>query len=401
MNATELDGVRVIAVEQAVAAPLCTRHLADLGADVVKIERPDGGDFARRYDGAVKGHSSHFVWLNRGKRSVVLNLKSQEGRLALRRLLSTADVLVSNLAPGSFDRVITDDELERLNTRLIRCYISGYGTTGPYAARKAYDLLVQGEAGTIAATGTPDQRAKPGVSLADVAGGTYALAAVTAALYARERTGRGERIDIALFDVLLEWMSPLLLAELSDGSAPEPAGLSHASISPYGPYVTADGETLLIAVQNDGQWRRLCELVLRDPSLVSDPDLVSNDKRSRNRKKTEMIVNKSLSAMSTKEAVALLDLADVPHGQLKQLRDVVAHEQARATERWSPAHLPDGETVSVVTPPFYRNAEAQPGRAVPRLGEHTAAVLLAAGFSDAEVSQLTSASAGERQMFRG
>ncbi|BCB78354.1 hypothetical protein Pflav_047640 [Phytohabitans flavus] len=228
----DLTGVRVVAVEQAVAAPLCSRHLGDLGADVIKVERPGGGDFARGYDEAVHGEATHFVWLNRGKRSVVLDLKDEAGRQALRGLLAQADVLVCNLAPGAMERIVPDAELSALNPRLIRCYLSGYGDTGPYADRKAYDALVQGEAGTISATGTPEAPAKPGVSLADLAGGTYALAAILAALYAREQTGVGKRLDIALFDVLLEWMSPLLLAELHGGSAPPPAGLRHASIAP-------------------------------------------------------------------------------------------------------------------------------------------------------------------------
>ncbi|MFD5784638.1 CaiB/BaiF CoA transferase family protein [Streptomyces sp. NPDC126933] len=382
----DLRGIRVIAVEQAVAAPLCTRHLADLGAEVIKIERPGGGDFARGYDESVHGQASHFVWLNRGKRSVVLDLKSEPGRHVLRRLLREADVLVCNLAPGALHRIVTDEELAALNPRLVRCYLSGYGASGPYAGRKAYDALVQGEAGTITATGTPETPAKPGVSLADLAGGTYALTAVTAALYARERTGLGRRIDVALFDVLLEWMSPLLLAEMHSGSAPRPAGLRHASIAPYGPYTTADGKDVLIAVQNEGQWSRLCRTVLRAPALLEDPAFASNSARVRHRERTERAVQARLITLSTAEVTDRLERADVPYARLNQITDVLAHPQAEATGRWSQATLPDGRTVRVVTSALHRDPEPPGGRRVPGLGEHTAQVLRELGLSEGEMA---------------
>ncbi|MFJ2645186.1 CaiB/BaiF CoA transferase family protein [Streptomyces sp. NPDC087420] len=382
----DLRGIRVIAVEQAVAAPLCSRHLADLGAEVIKIERPGGGDFARGYDESVHGQSTHFVWLNRGKRSVVLDLKSEPGRDALRRLLAGADVLVCNLAPGALNRIITDEALAELNPRLVRCYLSGYGPSGPYADRKAYDALVQGEAGTISATGTPETPAKPGVSLADLAGGTYALSAVTAALYARERTGVGRRIDVALFDVLLEWMSPLLLAELHSGSAPPPAGMRHASIAPYGPYTTADGQDVLIAVQNEGQWQRLCRTVLDHTELLDDPAFGSNSARVRHRERTERAVQARLITLSTAEVTARLEAADVPYARLNQIADVLAHPQAEATGRWSEATLPDGRAVRVVTSPLHRVPEPPGGRRVPALGEHTGEVLRELGLPETDVT---------------
>ena len=367
---SDLAGIRVVAVEQAVAAPLCSRHLADLGADVVKIERPGTGDFARAYDGAVHGWSSHFVWLNHGKRSVALDLKTAEGKDRLRTLLAAADVLVSNLAPGAFERILSDDELEAANPRLVRCHLSGYGTSGPFADRKAYDALVQGEAGVIRATGTEDRPAKPGVSLADVGGGVYALASILAALYERERTGRGKRVDVALFDVLLEWMSPLLLAERYAGGAPVPAGLGHASIAPYGPYTTADGSQVLIAVQNDGQWQRFSRQVLEDPVLADLPHLATNESRVRHRAELEAVVADRVMRLTERVFVQRLVDADVPFGALNTAADVVAHPQAAATGRWSRALLPDGEPVTVTTSPLVA-AAGDSSRRVPVLGEDT------------------------------
>jgi crotonobetainyl-CoA:carnitine CoA-transferase CaiB-like acyl-CoA transferase len=364
----------VIAVEQAVAAPLCTRHLADLGAEVIKIERPDGGDFARSYDAAVLGESAHFVWLNQGKKSVVLDLKADAGRAALRALLRTADVLVSNLAPGAFERIIPDDELDAM-PGLVRCHISGYGRTGPFAQRKAYDLLVQGESGVIAATGTLEQKARPGVSLADLAGGTYALAAINAALVERQRTGKGQRIDIALFDVLLEWMSPLLLATKYSGVAPVPAGRGHASITPYGPYRTRDGDEVQIAVQNEGQWQRLCRVVLERPDLVSRPDFQGNANRMSRRAAVEHEVARGIAELSTSDVLKRLRDADVPYGSLNEVVQVLDHPQAVAAKRWNIVSIGDGSPASVITPPFIRDPQVLGSRHVPRLGEHTREVL--------------------------
>jgi len=376
-----LAGIRVIAIEHAVAAPLCTRHLADLGADVIKIEKPQHGDFARDYDGFVRGHSSHFVWLNRGKRSVAIDLKSGGGRHILLELLRTADVLVCNLAPGALERIVADAELGELNPRLVRCYLSGYGTSGPYAGRKAYDLLVQGEAGTIAATGTPEQRAKPGVSLSDLSAGTYALAAINAALIERSRTGRGQRLDISLFEVLLEWMSPLLLTQKYTGQTPDPVGLGHASIVPYGPYSTSDSKQILLAVQTDGQWRRLCADVLKNTALIADPALATNAGRLRNRARVESVVQESLSAMSLALVTDRLEAADVPHARLNQVVDVVDHPQAMEAGRWSPTILSDGQEVEVVTSPFHTTPDLPGATRVPGLGEHTDEVLKELGLT--------------------
>jgi len=369
-----LRGIRVIAIEQAVAAPLCTRHLADLGADVIKIERPEGGDFSRSYDDFVKGESSHFVWLNRGKRSIVLDLKSDSGITILRRLLHTADVLVSNLAPGALERILPDEEMNGYPA-LVRCHISGYGTSGPYAHRKAFDLLVQGEAGVIAATGTPEQKARPGVSLADLAGGTYALAAINAALVERHRTGLGQRIDIAMFDVLLEWMSPLLLTTRYVGTTPPPAGRGHASITPYGPYASADGAEVQIAVQNDGQWQRLCTLVLDRCDLAHRTELLTNSGRLAHRAEVEQAVTDAIGSLPTTSLINRLETADVPYGALNSVSAVIDHPQASARSRWENAQTAGGDEILVVRSPFLLDPSAAACQRVPAIGEHTAEIL--------------------------
>lgn len=387
-----LTGLRVVSVEQAVAAPLCSRHLADLGADVVKIERMVSGDFARAYDDFVFGTASHFAWLNRGKQSLALDFKSEEGVPILRRLLSQADVLVCNLAPGAFNRIVPAAEVEELNPGLVRCFLTGYGQHGPFADRKAYDLLIQAEAGTVTATGTPDEPAKPGVSMADLAGGSYALSAILAALVARQRTGRGQEISIALFDVLLEWMSPLILAERYHPPAPPPAGLHHASIAPYGPYRTDDGKDILIAVQNDGQWRRLCERVLSSPALAVDPRFSTNAKRLQNREALENSVSAAFAAISNDSALTVLAEADVPYASMNRLGDVLEHAQAAATGRWSAALLPTGERISVVTSPFHATAETDdPPKRIPALGEHSIEVLERYGYNRAGIDALIAA----------
>jgi itaconate CoA-transferase len=370
-----LAGLRVVALEQAVAAPLCSRHLADLGADVIKIERPGGGDFARDYDTFVGGMASHFVWLNYRKRSVVLDLKSPAGKDALFGLLETADVFLSNLSPGAVERIASDRELEELNPGLVTCQISGYGPTGPYRERKAFDLLVQGEAGVTASTGSPGHPAKPGVSLADLGGGIYAATAILAALRSRDMTGRGERIHIAMFDVLAEWMSPLLLAHREGGVDIEPAGTRHATITPYGPFVAADGATLNIAVQNDRQWLLLCGVLGLD-DLASDDRLVKNSGRLRHRGEVEDAVADAVSTWASPDLEVAMDYAGVPWGRMNQIADVATHPQLDAGRRWRPVRLPSGETVSVIAPPFrFASGEVGDTPVVPALGEHNQEVL--------------------------
>jgi itaconate CoA-transferase len=388
-----LAGLRVIALEQAVAAPLCSRHLADLGADVIKVERVDGGDFARGYDGFVHGMSSHFVWLNRGKRSVALDVKDARGRAALLALTDTADVLVSNLGAGALERIVTDEELAARNPRLIRCAISGYGPSGPYADRKAYDLIVQGEAGVTANTGEPGHPAKPGVSLADLGGGIYAVAGILAALHARERTGRGEQVHIAMLDVLVEWMSPLLLAYREAGIDLPPAGTRHATITPYGPFTAGDGITVNIAVQNDRQWQSLCA-VLGLAELAADARVEHNAGRLAHRDLVEGAVAAATAGRDSASLTAALDAAGVPWGLLNDVAGVAAHPQLAAGDRWIPARLPDGELAAVPAPPFRLGADGeQPAwrDEVPGLGADTRAVLASAGLDEAQIRALLDA----------
>ena len=371
-----LSGLRVVAVEQAVAGPLCSRHLADLGADVLKVERPGGGDFARGYDSLAHGTSTHFVWLNRGKRSVELDLKSRTGRDTLREMLGQADVLVSNLGHGALDRIVDLDEVRRHNPGLVSCAISGYGPDGPYAGKKAFDLLVVGESGVTLSTGTAEQPAKPGVSLADLAGGIYAVAALTAALLERTRTGVGRHVDIALFDVMTEWMTPLLLAEELSGRTVPPAGMHHATITPYGPYRSADGHVVNVAVQNDAQWQRLCRQVLGDEALAVDPAFRTNESRLSRRAECEARVQAGTGKLDLATLERALDAADVPWGHLNTARDVLAHPQIAGTGRWTCAVLPGGQSVRLVADPFrYRGRAWSSSAVVPAPGADTAAVL--------------------------
>jgi itaconate CoA-transferase len=364
-----LWGIQVVALEQAVAAPLCSRHLHDLGADVVKVERPDGGDFSRHYDDAVSGLSANFVWLNHGKRSVALDLRTEDGKAALSGLLTGADVFVHNLGPGSLDRLgFGWDAVHAMNPRLVWCAISGYGADGPLRDRKGFDLLLQGEAGILAVTGTPAAPAKVGVAIGDLAAGIYAASAIMAVLYERERTGTGRRIDISLFDVLAEWMSyPVLLA--ANGRAFEPAGAHHARIVPYGPFRCGDGRLVILAVQNDGQWRRLCG-ALGHREWADQPAWSTMDGRLDDRPDLERRIEQALSAWTADDAIARLEAADVPVGSVNGLADVVTHPQLVERGRWVEQDSEVGP-VRVVTHPF--DIEGMPRRRgrIPALGEHT------------------------------
>lgn len=371
--ALPLADVRVIAVEQAVAGPLCTRHLADLGADVIKVERPDGGDFARAYDSTVHGQSAYFVWLNYGKRSVVLDLTSDDGHHGLATLLDGAQVLLHNLGPGALGRLGFDDEqLGRRWPSLVRCAISGYGSDGPFRDRKAFDLLLQGESGLLATTGSPEAPAKVGISIADIAAGMYATTAILAALRHRDRTGEGAAIEVSMLDCLAEWMSVPALYERYGGGAPQRTGTRHATIVPYGPFVCADG-TINLAVQNRGQWERLCRSVLARPDLVDDPRFATNEGRVRAREALEPIVDTVLAVLPVAIVRERLILADVPFGDVHDVAGLLRHDQLDARDRWHEVDT-SGGPVRLARPPF-RAPDGAPRPAVPGLGEHTRELL--------------------------
>lgn len=383
-----LDGVKVVSIEQAVAAPLCARHLRDVGADVVKIERVGSGDFARQYDSVIHGESSHFVWLNHGKKSIALDLKKQRGVAILRDLLETADVLVSNLGPGALDRIIDDETMARDFPKLIRCFLSGYGPIGPFRDRKAFDLLVQGEAGITLSTGTPESPAKAGVSLVDLAGGSYAVSAIALALYERTQSGRGRRLDISLFDVMVEWISPLLLTQAATGRVQAPAGMHHSTITPYGPYKVSGGGYINIAVQNESQWRRLCDRILLSPGLADDPRYATNEVRLRNRAELESRVQAGLREYTLDNLSAALDEADIPWGNLNDVASVLAHPQLQDEGRWLTAALPGGGSARVLRSPFRLMHAEPPIEHVPAVGEHTLEILQSLGYSIGDIRDL-------------
>ena len=388
-----LAGVRVVALEQAVAAPFCTRHLADLGADVVKIERPDGGDFGRRYDTVVNGMSSYFVWLNRGKRSLTLDLKTEGGRQLLTRLLDRADVFIQNLGPGVAERLgIGAQTLRERYPRLIVCELSGYGSTGPYRDRKAFDLLLQGESGLISTTGTPDAPAKIGISIADISSGMYAFSSILAALYDREKTGQGRTIETAMLDCLAEWMSAPASFWMYGGIKLERAGWRHNIIVPYGPYRCGGGQYVNLAVQNEGQWRRLCEGVLERPDLVDDARFRTNELRLNNRTALEPLIEEILGQWDRPTVEARLTNADVPFGSLNDVDDLVEHPQLAARHRWLDVGTPVGPIRALAHP---LNLSDMPQRAdpVPALGEHTAEIAAELGYSAEEIAALRAARA--------
>lgn len=369
-----LAGLLVVALEQAVAAPFATRQLADLGARVIKIERPGRGDFARDYDNAAgDGMSSWFTWLNRGKQSVVLDVKSGPGRAALDALLARADVFVCNLAPEAVQRLgLAAADLAARYPRLIACQLSGYGSEGPYAGRKAYDLLIQAEAGVLAVTGSPEAPAKTGISVADIAGGMYAYSGILAALLQRERTGRGGAVTLSLFGALAEWMSHPLLSTALTGRPPARTGARHASIVPYGAYATADGDEILLAVQNEAEWVRLCRDVLDLPGLAEDPRYAGNGNRVARREEAEKLLRAAAARLATAELLRRLAGASIAYASVKPVEEVLSHPQLAG--RW--VGITAGERpVEVLLPPVDHSGFGPVLGPVPRLGEHTGAVL--------------------------
>ncbi|MEU6163867.1 CaiB/BaiF CoA transferase family protein [Streptomyces tanashiensis] len=387
-----LAGVTVVAVEQAVAAPFATRQLADLGARVVKIERPDGGDFARGYDTAARGLASHFVWCNRGKESVAVDLKDPRGLALARRMVAGADVFVQNLAQGAAARLGLDAAtLCAAHPRLIAVDVSGYGAEGPYAHKRAYDMLVQCEAGLVSVTGTPEHPVKSGIPAADIAAGMYAFSGVLAALVRRGTTGRGGPVEVSLLDSLAEWMGHPLHHGMHGGTAPARTGLAHAVIAPYDAYPTADGGLVLLSVQNDREWRRLAERVLGRPELAGDPEFATNTARVAGRAATDAVVAAALAPLTAAEALARLDAAGIACARLNSVAELADHPQLTARDRWRAVESPVGPLRSLLPPIVFPDAPEPRMDRIPALGQDTDEVLADLGVPEAEVKELRGA----------
>jgi itaconate CoA-transferase len=381
-----LQGRTVIAVEQAVAAPFASRQLADLGARVIKIERPGVGDFARSYDTTVNGLASHFVWTNRSKESLTLDLKRPQAADVLTRLVARADVFMHNLAPGAINRLgFGSDTLRQRYRRLITCEISGYGSSGPYRDKKAYDLLVQSEAGLVSITGTGDTPSKVGISIADIAAGMYAFSGVLAALLRRQQTGEGSVVEVSMFDALAEWMGyPAYFTEGS-GTAPVRSGARHASIAPYGPFLAGDGQPVYLGLQNEREWARFCADVLQRPELADDQRFASNSARVAHQEALDQAITQAFSGLSAADVVARLDSAGIANARMNTMREFLDHPQLTARDRWRTVASPVGPLRALVPPISLDGSEPVMG-AVPALGEHTDAILGEIGYDAATIA---------------
>ena len=388
-----LDGITVVSLEHAIAAPFCTRQLADLGARVIKVERPGVGDFARAYDSRVKGQASHFVWTNRSKESLTLDLKQPEALAALKELIGQADVLVQNLAPGASARMgLSFESLSEEHPQLIVCDISGYGDDGPYRDKKAYDLLIQSEAGMLSITGTPDEPSKAGNSMADIAAAMYAYTGIMAALLQRHKTGKGSHIDVSMLESLGEWMGyPLYYA--FEGAPPPPrTAASHASIYPYGPFQAGDGGTVMLGLQNEREWKLFCELVLQDAALATDPRFDSNARRNENRAPLKAIILASFAGLDTAQVVARLDEAQIANARMNSMAEVWAHPQLKARGRWKTVGSPAGD-IPALLPPGRNNSFDYRMDAIPAVGQHTDAILRKLGQGEDAIARMRAAGA--------
>ncbi|WP_257351121.1 CaiB/BaiF CoA transferase family protein [Pseudalkalibacillus decolorationis] len=375
-----LEGVTVVSIEQAVAVPFATRQLADLGARVIKIERTESGDFARHYDTTVKGMSSHFVWCNRSKESITLNLKNPDSRQVVDRLLEKADVFVQNLAPGAAERMgYGSAVLKEKFPELIICNLSGYGETGPYKDKKAYDLLVQCEAGLVSVTGTEETPSKTGISAADIAAGMYVYSGILTALLTRERTGNSTVIEISMLEALGEWMGyPAYYAGYS-GKDPKRTGASHATIYPYGSFDCGDGKTVFLGLQNEREWKRFCESVLERPELITDSRFKNNSMRDSNRKLLKSLIESVFEDLNSSEAIERLEKADIANARLNTMQDFFKHPQLEARDRWKEVPSPVGNIRSL-KPPVIMEGFTPVMNAIPELGEHTEKILKECGF---------------------
>ncbi|NLG47608.1 CaiB/BaiF CoA-transferase family protein [Gordonia sp. (in: high G+C Gram-positive bacteria)] len=384
-----LDGMVVVTLEQAVAVPLASRHLADMGARVIKIERTDGGDFARAYDTAVHGTGAHFVWLNRGKESLAVDLKTDDGRDIVRTLIGKADVFLQNLAPGAAERLgFGSDVLRADHPELVTVDLSGYGADGPFQDRKAYDMLIQAESGLISITGTPDDAVKTGIPTADIASGMYCAQAVLAALLRRYRTGEGARIEVSMLEATVEWMGHSLYTQMYTGAQPPRMGVSHVSIAPYDSYPTLDGQ-ILIGVQSDGGWNALTE-VLGIADLATDPRFDTNIHRVENRAACDAVVAEQTRGWTTAELDAALAGAGIPAAQIKELSDVAAHPQLAARDRWRTVGTEFAQVKALLPPVTFADVAAVMGD-VPALGRHTAALLAEMGYDQNAIDRLATA----------
>ncbi|WPG35630.1 CaiB/BaiF CoA-transferase family protein [Variovorax sp. EBFNA2] len=388
-----LDGITVISLEHAIAAPFCTRQLADLGARVIKVERPGGGDFARAYDERVNGEASHFVWVNRSKESLTLDLKQPAALAVLQELVAGADVLVQNLAPGAAARMgLGAQVLQEKHPALIVCDISGYGEDGPYRDKKAYDLLIQSEAGFLSVTGTPDDPCKSGNSIADIAAGMYAYTGILAALMQRGKTGKGSHIDVSMLESLAEWMGyPMYYAY--DGAAPPPrSAASHATIYPYGPFPAGDGGTVMLGLQNEREWRAFCDKVLLRPELATDPRFDSNARRNEHREALRTLIVDTFGALSAAQVLERLDTAQIANARMNDMAGLWAHPQLQARERWRQVGSPAGD-IPALLPAGRQSAFDYRMDPVPAVGQHTDAILRSLGRGDDAIATLRAAGA--------
>jgi len=389
-----LTGITVVTLEHAIAAPFATRQLADLGARVIKVERPGVGDFARGYDERVRGLASHFVWTNRSKESLTLDVKHPEAQKILHRLiLERADIVVQNLAPGAAARLgLSYEALAPAKPRLIVCDISGYGADGPYRDKKAYDLLIQSEAGFLSVTGTEDEPSKAGPSIADIAAGMYAYSSILAALLQRERTGRGQHLDISMLESLVEWMNYPLYYAFEGAPPPSRTGASHATIYPYGPFPAGDGRTVMLGLQNEREWAAFCKTVLEQPDLANDSRFSTNSSRSAARKDLHAIIVDAFARLTAAQVVERLDRAQIANAQVNDMHAVWHHLQLEARNRWREVDSPAGRVPALLPPGSWEEGDPRMD-AVPALGEHSAAILEELGYTSQDVAGLRAAGA--------
>lgn len=387
-----LDGITVVSLEQAVAAPFCTRQLADLGARVIKVERPGDGDFARKYDTRVNGSASHFIWLNRSKESLALDLKNPKDLAVLMKVLEKTDVLVQNLAPGASGRLgLSYEELQKKHPQIIVCDISGYGSDGPYRDKKAYDLLIQSEAGILSVTGTQTQTesgmkiepAKVGISIADIAAGMYAYSNILGAIIQRGKTGKGAKIDISMLEGMVEWMNFPLYYAFNGAPGPVPAGASHAAIYPYGPFKTGDGSVML-GIQNEREFANFCGSVLGDASLAKDPRFENNSVRVKNRKELQKKIEDVFAQFSSADVIKQLEAAQIANANVNDMQDVWKHPQLQARDRWTEVDTPSGVVPALIPPGFMPKGKGEGLQArmdpVPKVGEHNSKILAELGL---------------------